>query len=145
MIDAMGHPDFFEGGLCGGTAFRDWHAAIGEGQFDVLVDGEVADQVEALEDEADFAVSDAGALGEIEVSDGLAVEGVGAAGRGVEQTEDGEEGGFATAGRSGDGDVLAFGQGEVDPGQSVGFDLISEEDLGDAVELDQGRWVHGNK
>ena len=39
------------------------HAAIGERQLDVLVDGEVADQVEALEDETDLAVSHARAVG----------------------------------------------------------------------------------
>jgi len=35
-----------------------WHAgAIGERQLDILVDGEVADQVEALKDEADLLVA----------------------------------------------------------------------------------------
>ena len=38
------------------------HAAVGERQLDVLVDREVADQVERLEDEADLPVADAGAL-----------------------------------------------------------------------------------
>jgi hypothetical protein len=37
--------------------------AIGQRQLDVLEHGQVADQVEGLEDEADLAVADAGALG----------------------------------------------------------------------------------
>jgi hypothetical protein len=85
------------------------HAAVGEGELDVFVDGEVADEVEGLENEADLAVADAGALGEREALDGAAVEEVGAVGRGVEQAEDGEEGGFAAAGGAGDGDVFALG------------------------------------
>ena len=66
----------------------DWHAAIGQGQLDVLEDGEVADQVEALEDEPDLAVADARALAEIEILNGLARDGVGPIGRRVEQAED---------------------------------------------------------
>src|SRR2546427_2229362 len=34
------------------------HAAIGQRQLDVLIDGQVADQIERLEDEADFARSE---------------------------------------------------------------------------------------
>ena len=36
------------------------HAAIGERQLDVLVDGQIADQVERLEDEADLPVANCG-------------------------------------------------------------------------------------
>ena len=46
----------------------DGHAAVGQRQLDVLVDGEVADQVERLEDEADLAVADARPLGELQSS-----------------------------------------------------------------------------
>ena len=38
------------------------HAAIGERQLDVLEHGEIADQIEALEDEPDLAIADARAL-----------------------------------------------------------------------------------
>ncbi len=48
--------------------FGGWHArAIGQREFDVLEDGQVADEIEALEDEADLLVADARAVGEVQV------------------------------------------------------------------------------
>jgi hypothetical protein len=38
------------------------HAAVGERQFHVLVDREIANQVERLEDEADLAITNPRAL-----------------------------------------------------------------------------------
>ena len=35
------------------------HSAVRKRQFDVLIHGQIADQIEALEDEADLAVADA--------------------------------------------------------------------------------------
>src|SRR5262245_35865301 len=61
------------------------HAAVRERQLDVLVYRQVADQVEALEDEPDLAVADPRPLGETQALDRLAVEPVLAVGRGVEQ------------------------------------------------------------
>src|SRR6185369_7277093 len=46
------------------------HAAIGERQLDVLVDREIADEVERLEDEADLAIPNAGALRRRELGNG---------------------------------------------------------------------------
>ena len=48
--------------------------AIGERQLDILVYGEVADQVETLEDEADLAVANARAVAEIQIRHRLAVQ-----------------------------------------------------------------------
>jgi hypothetical protein len=42
-------------------------------ELDVFVHGEVADQVERLEDESDLAIADAGALADRKVRHGLAV------------------------------------------------------------------------
>ena len=50
------------------------HAAIGQRQLDVLVDREVSDQIEALEDEADLAVSGSGPLGHLEIRHRLTVQ-----------------------------------------------------------------------
>jgi hypothetical protein len=50
------------------------HAAVDQRQLDVLEHRQVADQVEALEDEADLAVAHARALGGGEVGHRLAVE-----------------------------------------------------------------------
>src|SRR5271168_2781493 len=60
--EAVGHADAFEGVLDLLLALGGARAAIGQRQLDVFVDGEVADEVERLEDEADLAIADAGAL-----------------------------------------------------------------------------------
>ena len=62
VLGAVRHADALERRLDALLALGRLHAAIGERQLDVLVDGEVADQVEALEDEPDLAVADARAL-----------------------------------------------------------------------------------
>ena len=67
-------------------------SAIGQRQLDVLVHREIADEVEALEDESDFPVANARPIGEIQVRDRLAVQFVVARGRRVEQADDGEQG-----------------------------------------------------
>ena len=69
-------------------AVRRVHAAISQGQFDVLEHGQVADEIEALEDEPHLAVADARPLRVVEIRDGLVVECVTAFGRRIEQAED---------------------------------------------------------
>ena len=59
MLDAMRHPDALERLLHALAPLRGRHAAIRERQLDVLVDGEIADQVEGLEDESDLSVPNA--------------------------------------------------------------------------------------
>ena len=108
MLHTVEHANAFEGVLHAFFSFGGGQAPVGEGEFDVFVDGEIADEVEGLKDEADFAVADAGAFGQIERLHGRAVELIGSAGGGVEQAEDGEQRRFAAAGGAGDGDVLAF-------------------------------------
>src|SRR5690606_16597737 len=69
----------------------DAHSAIGERQLDVLEDREIANQVEALEDEPDLAIADACALALREIGDRTSVQQVLTAGRRVEQAEEGEQ------------------------------------------------------
>jgi hypothetical protein len=133
-----GHADALEGFLDAFPALRRRHAAIGQGQLHVLEDGEVADQVEALEDEPDVAVADARAPAEIKILNGLARDGVGPTGRRVEQAEDGQQRGLAAARGSRDGHVFALGDVEMDPRQGVGLDFVRVEDLGQALEADKG-------
>ncbi|HXH25505.1 MAG TPA: hypothetical protein VNI78_09670 [Vicinamibacterales bacterium] len=64
------------------------HAAIRERQLDVLEDRQIANQVEALEDEADLAAPQPCALGERQVGRPAAVEEVEPLGRRVEQPDD---------------------------------------------------------
>src|SRR5690606_15146985 len=68
---------------------------------------------------------------------------VGPLGRRVEQAEDREQGRLAAAGRSGNRHVFAARDVEVHAGQRVGFDLVGQEHLLDAVEADQRFVAHG--
>ena len=107
------------------------------GQLDVLVDVQIANQVEALEDEADLAVAHPRPLRQRQVGHRFAVEDVLALGRRVEQPQDRQQRRLAAAGRPGNRDVLAGLDLQVNPGERVRLDFVGEEDLGDAVEMDQ--------
>ena len=113
---AVAHPDLFQ--RLGGALFAlgGGESPVGQGKLDVLEDREVADEVEALENETDLAVPDPGALGVVDAGDVVAVELVGALGRRVEQPEDREQRRLAAARRTGDGDVLPLVDVEVDAG-----------------------------
>jgi len=138
VAHAMGHVDALKRVLDTVLALACRHAgAIGQRQLDVLVDGEVADQVEALEDEADLLVADAGAVTEVQVGDLFRVEGVAAVSGSVEQADDREQRRLAAAGGAGHGNVLAAGDVEVNARERVGFDLVGVEDLGEVLDLDQ--------
>src|SRR5262249_14536655 len=88
------------------TTFLRTHPAIGERQLDILEHGEVADQVEALEDEADLPIADAGTFGGAQLPDRSPVEVVRALGWRVEETQNREEGRLAAPRRPGDRDVF---------------------------------------
>ena len=60
-------PTFSSASVDARLPLRRLHAAVGERQLDVLEDREVANQVEALEDEPDLAVADARALRHVQV------------------------------------------------------------------------------
>ena len=118
--------------------------AIGQRQLDVFKHREIADQVEALEDETDLAIADAGALRVIELRHRLTVEREAAFGRGIEQAENREQRGLAATRRSGDRNVFALLDVEMNAGERVRLDFVGEEDLGDAFEFDEtvvsGHW-----
>ena len=92
------------------------HAAISQRQFHVLVDREIADQVECLEDEADLAVADARPLGKLQArspafrSDNRCRRWAYPAGPRMASRVD-----FAAAGRPRNRQVLPFLHIEVDP------------------------------
>ena len=110
-----------------------WSRFVG----DVLVDGEVADQVEALEDEADLPVAGPRPVGLAELRHRVPVEGV-VAGRGrVEQAQDREQRRLAAAGGPGDGHVLPREYFQGDPVEGVGLDLVRVEDLRDVLQMNQ--------
>src|SRR5439155_24994757 len=117
------------------------HATVGERQLDVLGDGEVADQIEGLEHEADTAVADARPLRRCQVGHRLVLEQVAPVARRVEQAEDGEERRLAAPRRAVDRDVLALADLEVHVRERVRLDLVGEEDLADTRELNEWRTI----
>jgi len=133
----MRHLDAFECVLDFFLALGRGHAAIGEGEFDVFVDGKIADEIESLEDESDFAIANARAITELEGGDGLTVEGVVPFCGRIEKTEDGEESGLAAAGGTGDGEVFAFFDHEVNVVEGVSFEFVGEEDFTHVLQIDQ--------
>ena len=94
---------------------------VGEGEVDVFGDGEVVEEVVALEDHADAFAGEVGALFAVERVDGGGFEKEFTAPGVVEHGEDVEEGGFAGAGGAHDGDELAGVDGEVDAAEHPGF------------------------
>src|SRR3984885_12395967 len=122
------------------TAFavRGRHArTVGQRQLHILGHREIADQVEALEDEADLLIADARALGEAQVLYRLAVQLVAPVGRRIEQSDDREQRRLAATRRSGHGNVIATQDRQVHAGERVRLDLIRVEDLGQRFDLYQ--------
>ncbi len=79
VVDAVSEADIgqrFEGGL---AAFVGGDAGVNQGQFDIAEGGGAGQEVESLEDEADFAVANFGEFVVIQLADVGAVEVVGAA------------------------------------------------------------------
>jgi len=94
-------------------------ALVEQGDLDVLGDGELGDQVERLEDEADLLPADARELIVVEALDGAPVELVSPCGRAVEAAEDVHERRLAGAGRTHDRDVLPTRDLEVERSQRL--------------------------
>src|SRR2546430_8351886 len=64
MLRPMGHAHPLQRGRHARLSFPRIYPAIRERQVNVFIDGEVADQIEALKDETHFAVADARAFGQ---------------------------------------------------------------------------------
>src|SRR5262245_60075891 len=143
VVHPVRHADALERVQRGLAAFVAAHAlAVGERPLDVLQHGQVADQVEGLEDEADALVPHFGTRGAAERRDVLAVEQVLALGRRVEEAEQREERRLAAARRAGDREELALRDVEVDAVERVRLEVVGVEDLGDGLEADHGWILH---
>src|SRR5579859_3879818 len=109
MPNAVRHANAFQRFHDALLALRRRHLlAIRQWQLDVFVDCEIANEVEALEDEPDLAVTNARALSESEALHRLSVQVVFPACRRVEQAHDREQRRFPAARGSGDRDVLSL-------------------------------------
>src|SRR3989442_4282166 len=144
VLGTVHHPDLFEGLLHPLRALRSRHAPVRERQLDVFGDGEIADQIEGLEHEADPPVADPRSLRRRQVSHRLVLEQVAAVAGRIEQAEDGEERRLAAARRAVDRDVLALADLEVYVRERVRLDLVGEEDLADTLQLNERRTVSGH-
>src|SRR5436190_16566886 len=92
MPDTVGHADAFERFHHPLLAIDRWHSlAIGQRQFDVFINCEIADQVETLEDESNFLIANAGARAEVQIFDRLAIQLIFPIGWSVKQADDREQ------------------------------------------------------
>ena len=61
---------------------------VGQWKFDVFVDGQVTNQIEALKDEADLLIPNARPLSKIKVLDCLSVQRIAPGSRGIQKPND---------------------------------------------------------
>src|SRR5687767_11476168 len=109
MIGAIAEADEFEG-FHGAVALifgADRWAAIEHGQLDVFEGRGAREQIESLEDEADFFVSDLGELIAFQTGNIDAVELIAAFGWAIEAADRVHHGRFAGTARAHDGDKFA--------------------------------------
>jgi hypothetical protein len=122
-----------------GEAFECGSAGLGmlgeeEGEFDVFNGGEGGHELEGLEDEADLVAADASELGGCEGGGGLAEEEDVTGGGEVHGAGEVEEGGFAAAGASGEGDELAAMDVEGQMIECKDLGTVGEVSLGDVIK-----------
>src|SRR5213078_475915 len=67
------------------------HPSISQRQLDIFVNRQIANEIKALENEADLAIADASTLRKRKVSDFRSFQGVATTAGGVEQTKDREQ------------------------------------------------------
>src|SRR5688572_740371 len=134
----MRHADAFQGFRRAFLSVGRAHAAVSQRQFNVFVNVEIADQVEALEDKTDLAIAYARTFGKGKVLDRVAIEDVLAVRRRVQQAEDRKKGRFAASGGTGNGNILTLFDIEVNTSERVRLDLVGFEDFLDVGEVDQG-------
>jgi hypothetical protein len=102
-----------------GNALLGGRAAIDKRQLDVVQRGGAGQQVEGLEDEADFFIANAGKLIVVELTDQVAVEPVAAFARRVKAADQIHERGFSRARGTHNGNVFAAIDAQVHPAQGV--------------------------
>ncbi len=113
-------------------------APVEEGEVDVLEHGELRDEVEGLEDEAEVPVPDPGEAVVGEARDVLAREAVRPLGGVVEAAQDVEERRLPRARGADDRDEASLVEREVDPLEDVERARVGAVALVDALEGDDG-------
>src|SRR5690348_13513264 len=97
VLRAMSHADAIEHVLHALFAFLGAHAAVSERQLDVFKYGEVADEIERLKDEADFAIANPSTVAKRKFFDRLGMNPIIAVGWRIEQPKDRKQCGLAAA------------------------------------------------
>ena len=111
-------------------------AGVDEGKSDVFDNRESGDEVEVLEDEADFFGAEAGLTTGGDARDGFVVQQVDARGGGVEETDDVEKSGLAATGRTHNHNELATADGEVEIFEGERGGVAIAKALGEALKFD---------
>ncbi len=137
-MDAVQQADARQRRVHQSLALRRCDSAVDQRQLDVAIDVEVPDQVEGLEDEADRAAPDLGALRWRKGRDRLPRQDIAAFARRIEEAEDRKQGRLSAAGRTADRHVLARPDLEVDVRERVSLDLGGMEDLAESAQLNEG-------
>ncbi len=119
-----------------GAALVGSHFGVHQRQLDVLIHGELVDQVEALEHETDMRLANRGAFALRIGGNILAEQPVAPGRRAVDQPEDVQQGGLAAAGWAHDRDELALAQAEVDVIDCRRLDDIGAIDLLETCRFD---------
>src|SRR5450432_4246999 len=96
----MRHADLLERVVHALLALTALHAAIRERQLHVLVHGEIANQVERLEDESDLPNANPRSFGRTQLSNRLAIEQICSIGWRIQQPENGEQRGLPASRRA---------------------------------------------
>ena len=112
--------------------------AVEHGQLDVFERGRAGEEIEALEDEAEFLVAEVGELVAVQLGDVHAIEQVASRRRPIQAPQCIHEGGFARAARAHDGHELALVEFERDPADGVYFYLAGIVDPMDVLEFNDG-------
>ena len=124
--------------IAGGDPAR----GVEHGELDVFEGGRAGEEVETLEDEAEFLVTQVGALVAVEAGDIDAIEQVAAGSGAVEAAQRVHEGGLAGAGRAHDGDEFAGVHFEADAADGVDLEFAVAVGFADVLELDYGLRLH---
>src|SRR5215471_3155377 len=145
VAQAVCHADAFERFHHARLALGRGHLlAIGQRKFDVLINREVADEVETLKNETNFAVSYTRARAKIKTLHRLAVKVILPGAWRIEQAENRKQCRLAAPGWAGNGHIVALSDGQVDPRKRMRLDIVRVEDLGKSFDFDQclSRFTH---
>ena len=135
MFGAMGNSHAFHDVRDTLPAFLRRHLVIEQRQLDVLGHAELVDEIEALEDETDVLLAYDAALRLGVLRDILVKEEVVAVARIIEQADDIEQRGFATARRAHHRHKVALVDFDVDAIQRHRLDFIGPVDLVQVVQF----------